>query len=302
MDDLGELLIHELQLTPRATFSDLARRTGVARATAGQRLGELFADGTVRVVAAVHPGLLGLHALGHVAIHTAGPSQTVIDALRDMDGVVFLSRTVGQAQIVAELHAPDRPSLTADLSRIRALPGVSRTEVLTYEHVVKSLFCKPEPPPADVVLDAPDAALIAVMQHDGRATYTDLAAATGLPPSTCRNRVGRLLDSGSLHIGVVRRRTGTETAMAFGLGFRTSGPQEPLLDALATTHGIEFIATCTGRFDTLATIGARSPRAFVDIAGALCALPHVQALETWQHAEIVDERYSRPLRTTPPVA
>lgn len=50
------------------------------------------------------------------------------------------------------------------------------------------------PPPTD--LDATDRLLVKLLQEDGRASNKALAAAAGIAPSTCSERVQRLRDAG----------------------------------------------------------------------------------------------------------
>jgi DNA-binding Lrp family transcriptional regulator len=47
-----------------------------------------------------------------------------------------------------------------------------------------------------VVLDPVDLDILRLLQHDARTTYRDLAAAVGVAPSTCLDRVARLRRSG----------------------------------------------------------------------------------------------------------
>lgn len=47
-----------------------------------------------------------------------------------------------------------------------------------------------------IVLDPVDLDILRILQNDGRTTYKDLAAAVGVAPSTCLDRVTRLRRSG----------------------------------------------------------------------------------------------------------
>src|SRR6202012_669157 len=104
--DLDDKLVRSLRIDGRAQFSALAKSLGVNRALVAARVNHLLESGEVRVVAGVHPRVLGLGALAHLAIRIARDPEPVYEAIGALEGVAFLSETTGPYQAVAELRLP----------------------------------------------------------------------------------------------------------------------------------------------------------------------------------------------------
>jgi DNA-binding Lrp family transcriptional regulator len=78
---------------------------------------------------------------------------------------------------------------------------------------------------SSVVLDTVDLEILRLLQNDGRITYRDLAAAVGLAPSTCLDRVNRLRRT-----GVIRGYTAQLDPAALGI------PLQAFLAVRVGTH------------------------------------------------------------------
>src|SRR5437868_3943688 len=78
MHDLDDRLIRLLQADGRASFSELSKQLGVTRSAATAKVNELISTGELRIVAAIHPRLLGLTAVAHVSIQLNGSAQAAL--------------------------------------------------------------------------------------------------------------------------------------------------------------------------------------------------------------------------------
>ncbi|MDQ4503874.1 Lrp/AsnC family transcriptional regulator [Sinomonas sp. ASV322] len=297
--ELDEGLVRALQQDGRVSFSDLARQLGVSRAVVGARVSELTESGHLRIVAAVHPRVLGLNALAHLSITVSRPAGEVAEQLKDLDGCVFVSLTSGAAGIVAEFRHPGMPDLYAQIDAVRAVPGVERVDVLLYRDIAKSLFLSAEPPTPGIELDETDLDLMTVLQRDGRIGFEALGREIGLSTSAARTRVLRLLGARVMQIGAIRTRKGDTPSFAVGFGVRTRGPADEAVAFFATTQGVEFVTTCFGRFDLVATVGVTTPAEALRLMDDARALASVASVESWVHLAIVQERYERPLEAMP---
>lgn len=295
MQDLDNRLIRLLQADGRASFSDLAKQLGVTRSVATAKVNELISSGELRIVAAVHPRLLGLTAVAHVSIQLNGSAQPALDKLSQLDGAVFASLTTGRYGIIAELRLPTVERLYADVEAIRECEGVAAVDVLMYKEVVRSLFLGKEPPDPGLELDAADLLILGELQVDGRLGFEALGERVGLSASAARNRVMRLLDARVMQIGPIRSRSGSSRALAFGFGISTSGGTEEAIDFFSATPGVEFIASCFGRYDLVATIGVGALDEMHEILDRVRAMESVASVESWLHVRIVQERYAKPL-------
>lgn len=295
MNDFEEQLVRALQQDGRASFSGLAKELGTTRATVATRVNALLDSGQLRVVAAVHPRVLGLNCLAHIAIRLSGDPAPAIEALDALEGPVFISQTTGQYHLAAELRMPSMSSMYGQIELIRSLPQVASADVLIYEQVIRSLFLGAEPSLPDLDLDEADLKLMNMLQHNGRMSLADLGAEVGLSVSACRARMHRLLEANVMQIGAIRRRMDTSRAMAFGLGITTSEPAAEAVAYLQELPGVEFIAKCIGRYNLIATIGVASLGEYNRSIAGLRRLGSVAAVDTWLHADIVRERYEKSL-------
>jgi DNA-binding Lrp family transcriptional regulator len=277
VDEFDEDLIRALQLDGRAQFSALAEQLGVHRTVVAQRVHDLLASGEIRILAAVHPRVVGLPVQANLQLRISGPTPPVFERIRELTNVVFLSEISGQTQAVVEVWA-------ADLDMQFSL----------YDRVLRRLRLGEDPEMTDLAFDDFDIALIAELQLDGRLTFGELARRTGRSASACRARVLRLLGSGVMRIGAVRSRRSATSSVLSGVGIVLGGDPNAAASAEELLLGIptiEFAARTLGRYGLIATIAARSLADYTDIVRMIRAHPGVRLVETWVHAFVWLERY-----------
>lgn len=292
MADFDEDLIRALQVDGRAQFSGIAARLGVHRSAVAERVHELLASGELRIIAAVHPRVLGLPVQAHLMLRFSGPTEQIFERLGEHDNVVYLSEVTGASQAAVELWAGSREDLARCVGAIHATPGVIDVQLTLYDRVVRTLLLGEEPDLSGLSFDDFDIALMAQLQRDGRLTYGELARRTGRSTSACRARVLRLLDARVMQIGGVRARRRATSAVLFGAGIVLDGRAHEVVEhALLGIPGIEFVAHTVGRFSLLATIAARSMADYTEVVRELRAIRGVRFVETWIHASVWLERY-----------
>lgn len=294
MDEFDEDLIRALQLDGRAQFSALADRLGVHRTVVAQRVNELLAAGEIRILAAVHPRVVGLPIQANLQLRISGPTSPVFERISEFTNVVFLSEISGQSQAVVEVWAADRDDVARSVRAIQAIEGVVEMQFSLYDRVLRRLRLGEDPEMTDLVFDDFDIALIAELQIDGRLTFGELARRTGRSASACRARVLRLLDSGVMRIGAVRSRRSATSSVLSGVGVVLRGDSEGAASAeelLLEIPTIEFAARTLGRYGLIATIAARSLADYTEIVRRIRAHPSVHLVETWVHAFVWLERY-----------
>lgn len=295
MDQITEQSFAILRQDGRTSFSDIARQLDTNRASIAKRLNPLLLSGDIRIIAAVHPRLLGLHVLAHLSIQTEGDAGELAERICRLNSPVFVSERTGRHQLISELHTATMAELHDEIRAIRACAGVVDVQVMVYERTLKSFFLGEEPALADLPIDAIDLKLMELLQVDGRMGYAELAKAVDLSISGCRTRINRLTETGAMRIGLMRQRTDMTSHLTFGFGFVTKGDQEPLGKIVDAQPGVEFIARTIGRFDFIATISFPTLAHFNGFVAELRVLPGVTSLETWLHARIHKERYQHSL-------
>lgn len=293
MPELTERAIQELRPNGRASFSDIARRLCTSRSQVTGRLAPLLESGELKVLAVVHPRLLGLDYVSHLLVGTTGPLEPIVRELEQIPTLVFITEIVGEYQLVVELHNRSLEELQDSLQAMRAIPGVRDILAHLYEQQLNTYFVGEEPGRALHTLDSTDLILLGSLQRDGRASFRELSEATGLSVSGCRLRVNRMLETGVMQIGVVRHQLGTSNQLTFGFGFSLTGPEDELVETIRAEMGLEFLVRTVGRFEFIATIVFKTPEGMKRFLTRVRAAEHVATVEGWMHVSVLLERFDQ---------
>lgn len=289
MDEIDGRLLAALRIDGRARQRTLAEAAGISRAAAGARLARLLAEGTINVVGAVHPFVLGLASLAHLAIELDGPVRPVAEAIARLDEVPFVSITSGPAGLVAELRVRSPESLSATVAHVRGLPGVRVVSTNAYTSLLVDVL-RPSGLPASRI-DRTDIALLALLQDDGRMPYTVLGAVTGLSASAARARVRHLIDSNVVRIGPLPGAGSGAQELRLGIGVQLAGDGAAAAEAIGAMPAVRFLALTTGRYAAIGTVHATTLPELVGWTDDLRRLPGVVAVDSWMHLDLVKESY-----------
>lgn len=290
-ENIDARLVRALQRDGRATFQRLARDLNLTRAAVSERIRDLLETRTVRVVAAVDPAFLGQFVIAHVSITTSGPVGTVATRILDWPEAVLVSAVGGTHDLIAEVRVSSHQQLHSLLSRIRAHRDVAYIDTLIYTRVVKGLFISQYA--GGTPIDDVDRTLIEILQHDGRTSYRDLAAAVDLSPTAARTRVQRLLDARIIRISAVEARGASGRQLSMGIGVNIAGDDTTVLERLHAHPNIEFLAQTVGRYDAVATLATQTPRDLLARLEDIRAMPGVTHTAGWLHLEVLKEDYAR---------
>ncbi|SEM00170.1 Lrp/AsnC family transcriptional regulator [Streptacidiphilus jiangxiensis] len=297
LDATDAALVAALQRDGRASFQELAAEVGVSREAARARVQRLLDRREVRIVGIVAPDVLGLGALAHVSVEVVGDSTAAARALAGRDAVMFLSRTAGRRQLVADVRARDAVALDDELTAIRGVPAVRGIEVFRCVELVKDAYssARPELPPRPHSAPDPDErdrALLALLQRDGRTSYTELAERVGLSQAATRARVLRLIETGAVHVTGLVASAAVGVREAAGIGLGVDGSAAPVARAAAAIDGVNFVMTGHGRFDVVCGVDAPDRSRLLAILDRLRATSGVVRSESWVHLEIAKEDYA----------
>src|SRR5689334_5981415 len=101
-------------------------------------------------------------------------------------------------------------------------------------------------------LDQTDRMLIASLKLDGRMSYAELASRLGVSEGTIRNRLGRLVESGTVRILPIVDQTKVGYRLNVWIGLRcVPGALRQVADDLSGLHAVRYVAACTGHFDVI---------------------------------------------------
>jgi DNA-binding Lrp family transcriptional regulator len=152
-------------------------------------------------------------------------------------------------------------------------------------------------------LDEQDRVLINLLQANARATYQELACATGMSPSTVRRRVERLLDTGALKLVAVP--DWAKLGIFFGAFLAISVDLPHLRNVgneLARMDEICFVAIATGSYDLFAQVVLPMNGDFVRfVTQRVAPITGIRDIETFMIPEYIKsfEEYRLPPAPNP---
>jgi DNA-binding Lrp family transcriptional regulator len=297
IDDLDRQLTQCLGVDGRASFAAIAEVLGASDQTIARRYRRLRTAGALRVV--------GLPAKADGASWflrmrcVPGSGEVIATALARRADTAWVQLLSGDTEVLCSLRGEPgegTDSLLARLprsNRIVAVTAYSRMhmfvggsdglgflDALPASQVAPLL--RPTPGGGRAELGELDGALFAALAVDGRASYADLAAATGWSETTVRRRVDQLRDDGALYFDL-------ELDMP-AFGFRStvwmwlSVPPSQLATvgtALAKFPEVAYAMAVTGPANLAACAVCRSQEELYEfLTDKIGALPGVERVET----------------------
>ncbi|MEZ7002258.1 Lrp/AsnC family transcriptional regulator [Streptomyces sp. AD55] len=224
LDTLDSHILHALHIAPRAPFRLVGEVVGASEQTVARRYRAMRRTGTVRVVGLVDPVVQGLVA--SVVRISLRPDRidACAEALTRLPEVSFAHISFGGSEIVCSMATPHEGRMPEVLRQLARTPGVlevdTRMTLHSYsrpgaawgrlgpslpEEAVTSLrehhpCTAPQGPPVEPHEE--DAALLAALAEDGRASQATLAERTGWTTGRVARRLEALERSGTLFYDV----------------------------------------------------------------------------------------------------
>lgn len=141
LDSVSKAIIEQLQEDGRRAYASIGKAVGLSEAAVRQRVQKLLDQGVMQIVAVTDPRTVGFSRQAMVGIAVEGDVEDVADALVAMDEVDYVVVTAGSFDLMAELVCEDDEHLLELINkRIRALPGVRRTESFVYLKLRKQTY------------------------------------------------------------------------------------------------------------------------------------------------------------------
>jgi DNA-binding Lrp family transcriptional regulator len=305
LDRIDRGLIHGLQIDARAPFSKIAATLGTSPQTVARHYQRLRAQAALRVVGLPNPEPAGWSQW--LVRLTASPqtAQRLADALVRREDTAWVKLASGGTKIITIVRsdtAGDGPSLLLrDVPRMATISSVSaqcllhmyvggrigwrrRASTLTEEQQSALGVELPDPEEVPTAREALAAAgdLVAALRHDGRASLTQLASATGWSPPTVARRLVDLQVSGAIFFDVEVDPAffGTTTQAMLWLSVTPSHLND-VAAALSEHVELAFLASTTGEANLVATAVCADPADLHRyLAHELGALDGIRSLET----------------------
>lgn len=313
IDDLR--LTRALQLSPRASFAQVADAIGIHERTASRRYRRLRREGILRIFGVVNPMAVG-HQLWYVRVRCRpDTSESLAAALAARDDIAWVGVTAAGSEVffsVRSLSVEQR-----DLLLTRSLPraahvlnidasvvlhvfrglssrGWSELEGLLTPEEVAQLIGDEEASGPDVPtlqLQPHDAALFDVLAADGRATTARLAEAAGISEGRAARRLVTLIRTRTLVIDVDLAHHVFGLTVGAQIHFTVSPARlREVGEALARLPEMGFVAAMSGRDNLLAAAACRDLSHLYEFTtGRVGALDGIVTMEVVPFTRIVKQ-------------
>ncbi|MBL1101166.1 Lrp/AsnC family transcriptional regulator [Streptomyces coffeae] len=315
LDETDHRLVHALRIDGRAPLRTLGEALGVSENTVARRYRRLRSTGILRVVGTLNGSRLGYSAWTirlRCTPDAAGALATALAARSDTSYVHLLS---GGTEISCSTQT--RSGDESDALLLHKLPRTARitsvsAHLLLGHYALPSSWAGPDrltaeqialltptPDPSAIgdatgnaagatepeeppVLGEGDQALFAVLARDGRASYAELAAATGWSDSTVRRRLTVLRRSGVLAflVDIPPAALGFRAEARLWMSVRPSR-LTAVASAMAEHPEVSLVAMTTGPTNLLAAVNCRDTLHLSRyLTERIASLDAIRALET----------------------
>lgn len=141
LDDVSKAIIEQLQQDGRRPYATVGKAVGLSEAAVRQRVSKLLETGVMQIVAVTDPLQVGFNREAMIGIEVDGDMEAVADVLSLMDEISYIILTAGSFDIILEVVCEDDEALLEVINRkIRAIPGVRRTETFMYLKLRKQSY------------------------------------------------------------------------------------------------------------------------------------------------------------------
>ncbi|APB00143.1 Lrp/AsnC family transcriptional regulator [Nocardia seriolae] len=323
LDTLDKQIIHGLVIDARIPFARLGAVLGVSEQTVARRYRSLRRRGMIHVAGQVNTVPLG-RTRWILRIKTA-PNRAVplAEALARLPDVSWVSLLATGFEVTCVCRP--RSAERQEELLLRMIPRAAQVLELSVHEVMRQfpfeeewpryghLFTpeqlrelgprppmwEPRGPERQVELSREDEAMLAMLGRDGRASYAQLAAATGWSASRVTRRMNELVASGVLYFDLdfALERMGYAARAMLWMRVRP-GDLEAVGQAVATHPEVAYVAATTGTANLTASVvchdTAHLYRYVTESLGALPGINDVEVLSALrmfkQSQTLVDDR------------
>jgi Lrp/AsnC family transcriptional regulator, regulator for asnA, asnC and gidA len=133
-------------------------------------------------------------------------------------------------------------------------------------------------------LDETDAAIVALLQQDGRRPYGEIGQAVGLSEAATRQRVNRLRESGLMRIVAVTDPVALGRGVVATIALNVTGDTRKAAAQLARIEEIEYVVVTAGAFDVIAELVCASEEDLLDVINDdIRSIAEVREMQTIMH-------------------
>jgi DNA-binding Lrp family transcriptional regulator len=301
LDEADRKLIELLVEDGRMSGRDIAQRSGLSEANVSRRLARLVDEGSVRIVAMVPADLLGLHMRTILLLRCKGDPTASAERLARLPNVHWCGSTFGEFDIVMYAVLRDAQHLIDFVDQIFA--GDMNLEQLVMCPVLD--YFSPKDPNdttlgvsdkrgrsrrgklGGVDLDTTDRLLIRALQANGRASFAELAEASGISATSAADRFRRLVSDGVIHILTLPSPARIGNMVRVTACLSVKGPIRKVLEQAASIPGSLWPCATAGPFGVVMDFACPDEAAMNHMRGRLMDIPGVSAVSLSLHRRVM---------------
>jgi DNA-binding Lrp family transcriptional regulator len=140
LDGTDRELLRHLQSDGRMSYVNLAQRVGLSPAGVRRRVMALIESNVLRIGAVVRHSGRDPHVAMGVALRLGGRRELAEQAIRELESVIFMARTIGDADILLTIRAFSVAQLSRTVDRVRSIHGVEDVTSWTHLEIVKEAY------------------------------------------------------------------------------------------------------------------------------------------------------------------
>ncbi|MDE0701911.1 MAG: AsnC family transcriptional regulator [Acidimicrobiaceae bacterium] len=140
LDDTDKVIIRELQVDGRMSYSRLAPLVGLSEAAVRQRVNRLQARNVVQIVAVTDPMSLGYSMQAMLGVKVGSEVASTAEKISQIASVDYTVITAGRYDVLAEAVCTDNEHLLEVSNQVRRVDGVLDVEVMTYLRMVQQNY------------------------------------------------------------------------------------------------------------------------------------------------------------------
>ena len=297
LDEADLRIINLLCEDGRMSGRDIAQRAAVSEANVSRRLARLIEEGSLRILAMVPAQTLGLHTRCVLLMRCKGDPAATAERLSRLPHVHWCGTTFGAFDIVMYACVRDNNRL---IDLVDSVCGNDpNIEDLVICPVLDYYTPKPHHEQAaspaggrkvesvrQPDLDHVDRALIYTLQANGRASFAELAEASGISATSAADRFRRLQSEGVVRIITLPSPARIGNLVRATACLRTKGSIRSVLEQAASLPGTLWPCACGGPFGVIMDFACPNEQAMNEMRAKLIAIPGVSGVELSLHRRI----------------
>ena len=276
LSEIDTAIVEALQVDGRQPYTALAERLGISEAHVRRRVRALLDADVIAVTAIADPRVFGLNAMAWIGLVVAHEHlERIQRLLLEQPELDYLVVTSGRFNLMVEAACADADTLYELLRRLRAIPGVRRTETFFYLRLLQQRFqwiradgdaggVERVVVPAE--LDPLDLRLVRALQENGRASFRELAQTLEVSERALSARYTQLVEKKAIHVSAVVNpiSLGFRAIAWAGFNLYESADFDRVMAELSAQPEISYLVATSGRYDGMVELVCRDAEELLD--------------------------------------